>query len=564
MTLDEWLDNNKIKYEWAGRDLISIPGFGTCLFQDLNYTDEGLFMVTEEGEVRFNCIDSLDGLRGDGVGYVIVNFGDGFYYIDINKDFKLEVLKYVGEYTGNPDNKKFANIGCHDAYELLNGSFLPKDWVKKAKWMGHRGIGICNNNTMASLYNLQCECKSAGLKYVFGYELTCRLTANVSFKAKVYAQTQEGLRHLLRIQKAIMVDNPDEKEISYEELIKRGHGNVLVFDKLSPLDIDLSSDWVADLCDNFDKSFYQFDLTEYKAERIDVKVLEAYKEYHLSKCEIPPALIPDCYYLDMDDAKNKLIVNKIACGAAHDQSDQQYFRDYNELFDSFVGLFEDREFFERELQVAADNANSILDGCTAVFEDTRNFMPKYDMLPEEKEKYGTTHNMFLQLLQEGLDRLAPKDRYDEYKKRMLDEIYVIESTNNIDYLLVQWDCTNWCRRNNIYVGCGRGSAAGCLLLYLLGITLVDPIKYNLLFARFLLPERAGLYQATTAIINGTIESQDYVNVTLENGRTVKFDRDAKFVVKRNDEVIVIYADELEEGDDIQFDNKDELFTINEI
>ena len=75
--------------------------------------------------------------------------------------------------------------------------------------------------------------------------------------------------------------------------------------------------------------------------------------------------------------------------------------------------------------------------------------------------------------------------------------YIIESTDNVDYLLVQYDTCNWARRNNIFVGCGRGSAAGSLLLYLLGITLIDPIKYDLIFERFLLPERAGLAPADT-------------------------------------------------------------------
>ena len=116
------------------------------------------------------------------------------------------------------------------------------------------------------------------------------------------------------------------------------------------------------------------------------------------------------------------------------------------------------------------------------------------------------------------------------------------------------------------MGCGRGSAAGSLLLYLLGITLIDPMRYNLIFERFLLPERAGLYPALTTVIGEDIETQDYVEIGLENGQTIKVDRDAKLLVRRpgKDEPIEIYADELEENDDILLDNKDELFTINEL
>lgn len=208
----------------------------------------------------------------------------------------------------------------------------------------------------------------------------------------------------------------------------------------------------------------------------------------------------------------------------------------------------------------------IAGGAKARFETARNFMPKYDMTPEEKKKYGTTHEMFNELLEEGLQRLVPVDKQEQYRKQMEYEKYIIESTNNVDYLLVQYDTVNWCKRNGILVGCGRGSAAGSLLLYLLGITLIDPIKYDLIFERFLLPERAGLYPAQTTIIGEDIESLKYVEVDLECGRSLKIDVDAQLIIKRDgaEEPIIVYADELQEGDDILFDNKDKLFTINEI
>ena len=132
--------------------------------------------------------------------------------------------------------------------------------------------------------------------------------------------------------------------------------------------------------------------------------------------------------------------------------------------------------------------------------------------------------------------------------------------------LVQYDTCNWARKNNIFVGCGRGSAAGSLLLYLLGITLIDPIKYNLIFERFLLPERAGLAPSDTTIIGNDIDSNHYFELTLDNGKSIMVDLDAELMVQREgeEEPIQVYADELQEGDDIIFDNKDILFTINEL
>lgn len=366
-----------------------------------------------------------------------------------------------------------------------------------------------------------------------------------------------------------MVDSNDKK-IQLEELLDRGEGNVIVLDKYSSFWMTENMDVVETLQSCFDCVFYQVDLTEYKAERIDIKVLEASKHYfdHIyNKVDVYPVLLTDAYYLDEDDAKNKIILNKVAEGAAHEQSNQQYFKDVDEQYQLFADTFDSEKWdVDALFQECCDNTLDIINHAEARFENDRNFMPKYDMTPDEKKKYGTTHNMFIQLLEEGLQRLVPSELHDKYRKQMEYERYIIESTNNVDYLLVQYDTCNWARRNNILVGCGRGSAAGCLLLYLLGITLIDPIRYNLIFERFLLPERAGLYPAQTTIIGEDIYSNEFVEVKLDGGQCIKIDKDAQLIVKRPniDEPIVIYADELLPDDDILFDNKDQIFTINEL
>ena len=315
--------------------------------------------------------------------------------------------------------------------------------------------------------------------------------------------------------------------------------------------------------------FYQLDLSEYKAERIDIKVLEATKYYfdHLFNTSAPrPILISDCYYLDKSDAKNKIILNKIAEGAAHEQSDDQYYKDVDEHYAAFRQLFGEAWDVDALFAECCQNTLYIAEHAVARMDTTRNYMPKYDMTPEEQEKYGTVHNMFDQLLEEGLQRLAPPGQIEKYRAQMEHEKYIIESTNNVDYLLVQYDTCNWARKNNILVGCGRGSAAGSLLLYLLGITLIDPIKYNLIFERFLIPERAGLYPADVTIIGEDMDSNEFIELTLEDNKVIKVDKDAEFMVQREgeEEPIMVYADEIEEGDDILFDNKDLIFTINEL
>jgi DNA polymerase-3 subunit alpha len=566
--LYDWLEHNKIQYSQVDADVIEIPELGKAYFQDTQRsTYNSIFRKDQAGELIFNSLVRPEELLNDGIEYIIFKFGDNFYYHNVNKEFALNILKYVGERTPLQHNVPFVHLGVHTPFELLNGSFMPEEWIRKAKYLGHTALGVCDYNTMAACFIFQKECDAAGIKPVFGYSLTVDC-GDYKFGAKVYVQTQRGFRNLLRIQKAIMVDNVEEKTISIEELLNRAEGNALVLDKYTPTSLRDNLDLMPTLTEAFDSIFYQVDLSEYKAERIDIRVLEATKTYFhewYKNANMPrPILLSDSYYLDKDDAKNKIILNKVADGAAHEQSDDQYFKDADEHFALFEALFGDTWDEVAIFNECAQNTFKIADNAVGRMDTTRNYMPRYDLTPEEVEKYGTAHNMFTQLLEEGLQKLAPKDQMDKYRKQMEYEKYIIESTDNVDYLLVQYDTCNWARSNNIFVGCGRGSAAGSLLLYLLGITLIDPIKYDLIFERFLLPERAGLQPADTTVIGNDIDSKKFFALTLENGKTINVDFDAEFMVKRGGETVRVYADELEEGDDIIFDNKDILFTINEL
>ena len=564
----EWLDVNKIEYNVLEEDIIEIVGMGKMYYEDTNMVSS-IFRTDLENNVKFNATEDIIALQDEEIYYIVFKFGDNWYYYDTRGDFKFNILKYIGTRKKCEHEQPFVNLGVHTPFELLNGSFSIGDWVKKAKYLGQTAIGICDYNTMAGALVLQKECLASGMTPVFGYSLT--FTDGVDkVGAKIYCQTQKGLQNLLRIQKAINVDS-DDKIIDLVELLNRGEGNVIVFDKYS-------SEWLYQLGDNIDKffdsfedCFYQLDLSEFKAERIDIRVLNATKYYFdnlYDEGTVPPVLISDCYYLDKDDAKNKIILNKIAGGAAHEQSNDQYFKDLDEHWATFEPLFDKDEWdnIEDIFDYACENTVTIADGAKALFETDRNFMPQYDMTEEEKERWGDRHSMFLGLLKEGFKKLVPKGKEEEYRKRLEHEIYVLESTNNVDYMLVQYDTVNWARKNGILVGCGRGSAGGCLVLFLLGITLIDPMKYNLIFERFLLPERAGLYPSDVTVVGGDMESQDYMEIELENNKKYKIDKDAQIVVKREgvEEPLVIYADELQEGDDIQFDNRDVLFTLNEI
>ena len=563
----DWLNNNKMCFNILDEDVIEIIGFGKMYYEDTGMI-KSIFRTDADNNVKFNTMENIQTLQDEGINYIVFQFGDNWYYYDIRKDFEFQILKYIGKRKEQIHNQEFVNLGVHTPFELLNGSFSLTEWIKKTKHLGQKALGICDYNTMAATLILQKECEVAGIQWIFGYSLT--FTDGIEkIDAKIYCQSQQGLQNLLRIQKCINVDS-ENKIIELQDLLKYGAGNIIVFSKYSSFWLKQVWDSLDMFFEHFDDCFYQLDLSEFKAERIDIKVLDATKYYfdHIYYTgELPPVLICDCYYLDKDDAKNKIILNKIAEGAAHEQSDDQYFKDLDEHWQTISSLFdEDKWDVEGIFNWACENTVQIANGAKARYETDRNFMPQYDMTNYEKSKYANRHEMFLSLLKEGFNKLVPKGKEEIYRKQLEHEIYGVESTNNVDYMLVQYDTVNWARENGILVGCGRGSAGGCLVLYLLGITLIDPIKYNLLFERFLLPERAGLYPSDVTVIGEDINSNQYVEVTLENHKTYKIDKDAQLVVKRmgTDAPIVVYADELQANDDIQFDNRDLLFTLNEI
>lgn len=563
--LIKWLHANKISYNTIDNEVLEIVDFGKMFLADLEGV-QSIFRGTKD-KIEFNLMENPDILIEEGIYYVAFEFGRNWYYYDLREDFKFNILKFIGKRQESKKNIPFVNLGIHTPYELLNGSGDLGLWVKKAKVLGHTAIGICDRNTMAATLNLQKQCAKAGIKHVFGYSFSLEYKGE-KVDMKIYCQSQKGLRNLLRIQKEIMVDS-NTGTLSYAGLISHAEGNVLVLGKLSSYWMAKNRPLLKELEKAFSKVFYQVDLGEYKAERIDVEVLKATKHYfenfylpELSSFRIEPVLICDNYYVDKDEARNKIILNKIASGAAHEQSVEQYFKDIDEHYAVFETIFDgDRWDIDALFERMCRHTAEIAEEAQAHYETDKCFMPRYDLIPEEKELYGDSHTMFLSLLAEGFKRLVPKENEEQYRQRLAHEIYILESTDNIDYMLVQYDTVNWARANGILVGCGRGSAGGCLALYLLGITLVDPIKYGLLFERFLLPERAGLYPAKVTITANNIMSCHYIEIQLENNKKLKLDIDARLLILRDNIEIEVYADELLAGDEIIFDNKDLIFSI---
>lgn len=567
VSLKEWLNNHNITYSLR-KDVVVIPEFGRCLIQE---DFEHIFKLNKEGDVVFNAVENYSYLLADEIFYIVFPFGCRWYYIDIRKDqtdLQFKILRYVGSSPKFQHQCNYYPLGIHSGYELLNGSGLLKDWCAKTKFLRYKGLAVSDRNTMAASLDLQQSATEKDLRYCFGYALTVQI-GNDKVGVKIYAATQQGFRNMLRIQKAIAVDNWETKEIDLITLLNLAGGNTLVFDKWSGHWLAENKNALQDFIDAFDGwVYFQVDVTEYRADRIDSALLQSQKAYfdsfYLGNMEyamnIRPVLIQDVYYLDKEDWRTKIVLNKVDTGAAHDQSFYQYLKTIDELYDEFRKAFSDN-FTDDDFYDMCEATADIIENASAAYDLSDNYAPKYDMTPQEQAKYGDTLTMFHSLIEDGFKRLVPEGQEEVYRKRVEYEKYVIESTDNVDYFLIQRDELNWAQENGILTGIGRGSAGGCLLLYLMGITFIDPLKYDLIFERFLLPERAGLEPDKVTVMAEDIQSSDYFELVLDDNKKLLLDKDAELVVIRNGEQLTVYADQLQEGDDIQFDNCDLLHTL---
>ncbi len=414
ISLKEWLENHNITYSLR-KDVVVIPEFGRCLIQE---DFEHIFKLNKEGDVVFNAVENYSYLLADEIFYIVFPFGCRWYYIDIRKDqsdLQFKILRYVGTSPKFQHQCNYYPLGIHSGYELLNGSGLLKDWCAKTKFLGYKGLAVSDKNTMAASLDLQQSATDKDLRYCFGYALTVQI-GNDKVGVKIYAATQQGFRNMLRIQKAIAVDNWETKEIDLITLLNLAGGNTLVFDKWSGHWLAENKNALQDFIDAFDGwVYFQVDVTEYRADRIDSALLQSQKAYfdsfYLGNMEyvmdIRPVLIQDVYYLDKEDWRTKIVLNKVDTGAAHDQSFYQYLKTIDELYDEFRKAFSDN-FTDDDFYDMCEATADIIENASAAYDLSDNYAPKYDMTPQEQAKYGDTLTMFHSLIEDGFKRLVPE------------------------------------------------------------------------------------------------------------------------------------------------------------
>lgn len=448
------------------------PAYDGALFDD-DFNFVGVPMHERGEDITTEC------------DFYAYKFGGVYYMLAKGKEsaVKLTRLKYVGQAQQEIPTPVF--LGVHGQYEMMSGTGTYNEWCRKAKFLGVHTLGICEKNSLAGALKFQTECKNNGLKSVIGMEcVVYDIPNDYRFTVKVYAMNENGWRDLLTINKFINCDNP--KYISLEDFraITLLNDNLMLF--LDPKTLDY--DKLAGL--RLDVGVYQLDPCEYVDDSRDEWYLKNLKKFFRDR-RLMPVPMGDAWYLDEEYCCIRPRLHSIGGTTAY-ESENQYFKSNDQLFLELAAMFPNTdEGFEDAYQRfmdAADLLETVASGIDFTVDVKQRHLPHYKMTPEEASVYDTNEDLFWALIAEGLERhpdLVEVWGEDVIMERIDREVGVIKLGEAIDYFLITWDIINWCHRNGIMTGISRGSAGGCLVSYLLGITKLDPMKYDLLFERFL-------------------------------------------------------------------------------
>lgn len=466
--LEEYLSSNTIQYT-SDRENYTVS-FDGKTYEFFPPNDDGYFF---DEDFRW------DNETTEYDGYVF-RFGGVWYTIEKGqeRDPKLNRVKWRGQSEVAGLSSNF--LGVHGSFELLNGTSLYSDWVKKAKFLGIERLGIVEKGTLAGALKFQNACKSVGIIPVFGLEVPVKdEKKDISFTYKIYAQNEKGWQHLLAINKIINCDSSG-KFITPKDISEHTEDVFIVFD---PKTIDYTD--VPILLRNKHNVFWQADTVEYAKFNRDTEYLTNFEAFYKSKMK--PVALCDAFYIEPEYYILRETVNKIGKKVNH-KSYNQYFKNEVTYMEELLSLFGDQSIGEAFYLKARENMDMIAESCNFEIPTDSRHLPRYEMTKEEKEKYESNEDMFDSLIYEGLENkpeLLEDYSEDVLVERIERESDTIKFGDVVDYFLILRDIVNWCKGNDILLGGGRGSSAGCLISYLFGIVNTNALKFNLLFERFL-------------------------------------------------------------------------------
>lgn len=398
-------------------------------------------------------------------------------------------------------NNHFTHLHLHTEYSLLDGAIRIPELVAFAKKEQWKAVGISDHGNIFGAVKFFQECKKVGIKPILGCEMY--LTTDVKIKdvqekyfhLLVIVQNEIGYKNLCRLMAFSYKEGFYFKpRIDYATLKKYSEGLLITTSCIgghipSLLRTGKEAEaveraaWFLDVFGP-DRFFVEVQPPENKLQKEANDLLFNFA----SKMNLQCVATSDSHFLHKDDHEAHEVMLSIQTHALFSDPDRYSFgefRAYLRTTEEMLAAFPGRE-------EVVWQSGKIADSCDFAFTFGQLFFPTYEVPKEYSQESYFTH-----ICKEGLEllkrkNLIPKEFYNQYDERLALEIDLIIKMGFVGYFLVVSDFIQWAKNNSISVGPGRGSVAGSLIAWALGITNVDPIKYNLLFERFLNPERISM------------------------------------------------------------------------
>ncbi len=399
----------------------------------------------------------------------------------------------------------FAHLHVHTEYSLLDGSNKIKEYVKRVKSLGMTAAAITDHGVMYGVVDFYKECQSAGINPVIGCEVYVapgsRFDRETGHSEDRYshlillAENDEGYHNLIKIVSKGFTDGFYYKPRVDKEILKEYHEGLICLSACLAGEVpkllmrgfyEEAKDMALSYREIFGKDNYFLELQDHgisEQQTVNAGLMRISKE-----TGIPLVVTNDCHYTYKDDWESHDILLCIQTGKKVQDEDRMRY----EKGQYYVKSEEEMRALFPYASDAIDRTQTIADRCRVTFTFNQYKIPKY-VVPE-----GYTESGYLrELCERGLKEKYPEDKYDgvqqkALKERLDYELGVIESMGYNAYFLIVWDYINFAKTHDIPVGPGRGSAAGSLASYCMGITDIDPIRYSLIFERFLSPARISM------------------------------------------------------------------------
>ena len=393
----------------------------------------------------------------------------------------------------------FTHLHVHTEYSLLDGSNKINEYVSRVKELGMKSAAITDHGVMFGCIDFYKAAKAAGIKPIIGCEVYVAPGSRFDkekgkeedryYHLVLLAETQEGYQNLIKIVSYGFVDGFYYKPRVDMELLEQYHEGIIA----------LSACLAGEVARNLARGFYEegkeaalryekiFGKGNFFLELQDHGIPEQRQVNHelirmSRETGIELVATNDVHYTYSSDAEAHDILLCVQTGKSlKDENRMRY-----EGGQYYVKSEEEMRRLFPYAPEAIENTGKIAERCNVEIEFGVTKLPRFDV------PAGYTAWEYLnKLCFEGLDKRYT-DNKEELRNRLNYELGVIKDMGYVDYFLIVWDFIRYAREQGIIVGPGRGSAAGSLVSYTLGITKLDPIKYDLLFERFLNPERVSM------------------------------------------------------------------------